>query len=80
MVALEVCYEKFLKLENEELIKYVMSMISEENIFDNKKFEFCKNIYEKREKLINKDLVDKLIEISKFEYENKFLTNSIGDS
>ena len=80
LVVLEVCYEKFLKLENEELIKYVMSMISEENIFDNKKFEFCKNIYEKREKLINKDLVDKLIEISKFEYENKFLTNSIGNS
>ena len=76
LVILEVCYQKIQKLEKEELIKYIMNMIREENIFNNEKFEKCKRIYEKKEKLINTFFVNKLIDISKFEYNNKYLLNS----
>ena len=76
LVILEFCHEKIFKLEQEELIKYIMNLITEENIFDNKNFEKCKRIYEKNEKLINDIFVDKLKKIASFEYQNKFLKNS----
>ena len=76
LVILEFCHEKIFKLEQEELIKYIMNLITEENIFDNKNFEKCKRIYEKNEKLINNIFVDKLKKIASFEYQNKFLKNS----
>ena len=53
-----------------------MNIISEEKVFDNKNFEKYKNIYEKNEKWLNKLFVDKLIEITEFEYKNNYLINS----
>ena len=69
-------YEKIKKLEKEELIKYIMDIITEENIFDNKNFEKCKNIYEKNEKWLTKFYIDKLIDITQFEYKNQYLIKS----
>ena len=73
LTVFELGYKKIITLEKEELIKYFMNIINEENLFDNKNFEKCKLIYEKYSKYINKYLVDKLIEIVQFEYENKYL-------
>ena len=73
---LEIGYEKIIKLEKEELIKYIMKIVSEENIFDNNNFEKCKLLYEKHEKIINEKFVEKLIEITKFENENNYLINN----
>ena len=76
MTILEIGYENIKKLEKEELIKYIMKIVNEENIFDNKNYEKCRIIYEKNEKIINENFVDKLIEITKFEYKNKYLIDS----
>ena len=69
-------YEKTLKLEKEESIKYIMNIINEENVFDNKNYEKCRKIYEEKEKIINEYFVDKLIEIVNFELKNKYLIDS----
>ena len=53
-----------------------MKIVNEENIFDNKNYEKCRIIYEKNEKIIKENFVDKLIEITKFEYKNKYLIDS----
>ena len=76
LTVLEIGYEKIIKLEKEELIKYIMKIVSEENIFDNNNFEKCKLLYEKHEKIINEKFVEKLIEIIKFENENNYLINN----
>ena len=76
LTILEIGYENIIKLEKEELIKYIMKIVNEENIFDNKNYEKCRIIYEKNEKIINETFVDKLIEITKFEYKNKYLIDS----
>ena len=76
LTILEIGYENIIKLEKEELIKYIMKIVNEENIFDNKNYEKCRIIYEKNEKIINENFVDKLIEITKFEYKNKYLIDS----
>ena len=76
LTILEIGYENIKKLEKEELIKYIMKIVNEENIFDNKNYEKCRIIYEKNEKIINETFVDKLIEITKFEYKNKYLIDS----
>ena len=73
LVVLEFCYDKIITLEKDDLIKYIMNIIKEEKIFDNKNFEKCKGIYEKNEKIIDNTFVNKLLEISRFEYQNKFL-------
>ena len=73
---LEIKKKKIIKLEKEELIKYIMKIVSEENIFDNNNFEKCKLLYEKHEKIINEQFVEKLIEITKFENENNYLINN----
>ena len=70
IVILELCKEKILSLDKDDLIKYIMNIISEEKIFDNTKFENCKNLFEKNEKFINEFFVDKLTEINKYEYKN----------
>ena len=72
IVILELCKEKILSLDKDDLIKYIMNIISEEKIFDNTKFENCKNLFEKNEKFINEFFVDKLTEINKYEYKNNF--------
>ena len=73
---IELSLEKMKTLEKEELIKYIMNIIPEEKVFDNKNFEKYKTIYEKNEKWLNKLFVDKLIEITEFEYlfniQNKY--------
>ena len=76
LTILEIGYENIKKLEKEELIKYIIKIVNEENIFDNKNYEKCRIIYEKNEKIINENFVDKLIEITKFEYKNKYLIDS----
>ena len=73
---IELSLEKMKTLEKEELIKYIMNIIPEEKVFDNKNFEKYKTIYEKNEKWLNKLFVDKLIEITEFEYKNNYLINS----
>ena len=73
LVILEFCYDKMKTLEKDDLIKYIMNIIKEEKIFDNNNFEKCKNMYEKNEKIINNIFVNKLLEITRFEYQNKFL-------
>ena len=73
LTILEIGYEKIIKLEKEELIKYIMTIVKEENIFDNNNFDKCKSIFEKYEKMINEDYVEKLMEIKDFEYKNKYL-------
>ena len=76
IVILEFCFEKAKSLEKEDLIKYIMKLIPEEKIFDNENFEKIKNLYEKNEKFITNTFVDKLIEVTQFEYKNEFLLNS----
>ena len=71
MAILEISYETIIKLEKEEFINCIMKIVDEEKIFDNKNFERCKIIYEKYEKVINEDYVEKLIEIAESEKENK---------
>ena len=73
LVVLEFCYDKIIALEKDDLIKYIMNIIKEEKIFDNNNFEKCKNIYEKNEKIINNTFFNKSLEITRFEYQNKFL-------
>ena len=73
---MEFCFEKAKSLEKEDLIKYIMKLIPEEKIFDNENFEKIKNLYEKNEKFITNTFVDKLIEVTQFEYKNEFLLNS----
>ena len=65
LVLMELAYEKIMKYKNEKLFSYVMNIINEENIFDNKNFEICKTIYLKNTKIINKSFIDKIIEIEK---------------
>ena len=76
LTVLKIGYEKIIRLEKEELIRYIMKIVAEENIFDNKNYEKCKEIYEKYEKVINEEFVEKIIEITKFENENNYLINN----
>ncbi len=76
LTILQFCYNEYILLEKEQLIKYIMNIIIDGNIFDNDNFEKCKNIFEKNEKIINEYLVDKILEITNYEYENKYLINS----
>ena len=71
LTILEIGYEKIITLEKEELIKYIMKIVNEEKIFDNSNYKKCRNLFEKYEKIIDEYYVDKLIELTKFEYENK---------
>ena len=76
LTILEIGYENIIKLEKDELIKYIMQIINAEKIFDNTNYEKCRKVFDKNEKYINQSLVDKLIEIVKFEYKNKYLIDS----
>ena len=76
LTILEIGYENIIKLEKDELIKYIMQIIHVEKIFDNANYEKCRKVFERNEKYINQYLVDKLIEIVKFEYKNKYLIDS----
>ena len=53
-----------------------MQIINIEKIFDNTNYEKCRKVFENNEKYINEHLVEKLIEIVKYEYKNKYLINS----
>ena len=65
---IELFDQKITQINNENLIYYIMNIFEEENIFDDENFEKCKNIFLKNENIINDDFINKLIDISKYEY------------
>ena len=69
LTILEIGYEKIITLEKEELIKYIMKIVYEEKIFDNSNYQKCRSLFEKYEKIIDEYYVNKLIELTKFEYK-----------
>ena len=74
---LDYCYDKIMSLEREQLIIYVMNIIEKEDILKNENFEKVKSLYLKNSKLLNEFFIDKLIEITKFEENNKYLNEII---
>ena len=74
---LEYGYDKIMTLEREQLIIYVMNIIEKEDILKNENFEKVKALYLKNSKLLNEFFIDKLIEITKFEENNKYLNEII---
>ena len=74
---LEYGYDKIMSLEREQLIIYVMNIIEKEDILKNENFEKVKSLYLKNSKLLNEFFIDKLIEITKFEENNKYLNEII---
>ena len=69
MMLMELSYEKIMTYKSDKLFSYVMNIIKEENIFDNKNFEKCQNTYLKNTKIINKNFIDKLIDIEKLNFQ-----------
>ena len=65
---IEFCYGKILDYNNEILINYMTNIYLEDKIFDNINYEKFREIYLKNEKIINEEFINRLIDISKFEY------------
>ena len=65
---IEFCYDKILEYNNEILINYMTNIYLEDKIFDNINYEKFREIYLKNEKIINEEFINRLIDISKFEY------------
>ena len=74
---LEYGYDKIMNLEREKLIIYVMNILENEDILKNENFEKVKALYLKNSKLLNEFFIDKLIEVTKFEENNKYLNEII---
>ena len=68
---IELFDQKITQINNENLICYIMNIFEEEKIFDDENFEKCRDVYLKNETIINDDFINKLIDISKYEYCHK---------
>ena len=68
---IELCYQNICNLNKDKLMAYIMNIFDEENIFSNEKYEKCRDIYLKNEEIINDEFINKLIDISKYEYYHK---------
>ena len=80
---LEYCYEKIMILEKDKLLTYLMNILENEEILKNENFEKAKELYLKNSILINEFFIENLIEITKFEENNKYLNEAldvIGDN
>jgi len=75
---LEYCYEKLMILEKDKLISYVMNLMEREDILKNENFDKIKQLFLKNAILINEFFIEKLIEITKFEEEKKYLNENIN--
>ena len=75
---IEYCYNKIMALEKENLMTYVMNILNKEEILKNENYEKAKALYLKNSILINEFFIEKLIEISKFEENNKYLNDAIN--
>ena len=73
---LEYGYDKIMALEKDKLNSFVINILDNEEILKNENYEKIKNLYLKNSKIINKFFIEKLIDITKFEENNKF-TNEI---
>ncbi len=71
LMIMQFSYDKIIKYEKDKLITFMINIVTEEKIFDEKNFEACKSIYLKNTKYIEENFVDVLIDIKKFEYNNK---------
>jgi hypothetical protein len=70
LMIMQFSYDKIIKYEKDKLITFMINIVTEEKIFDEKNFEACKSIYLKNTKYIEENFVDVLIDIKKFEYNN----------
>ena len=80
---IEYCYDKIMSLEKENLMTYVMNILNKEEILKDENYEIAKELYLKNSILINEFFIEKLIEITKFEENNKFFneaSNLLEDS
>ena len=68
LMLIDYCYEKIMEYSKETLVDYVMNIIETENIFDNKNYKKCKDIFLKNENIVNDDFIKILLDICKFEY------------
>ena len=75
---LEYCYEKIMILEKDKLISYVMNLMEREDILKNENFDRIKQLYLKNAILINEFFIEKLIEITKFEEQKRYLNENIN--
>ena len=75
---LEYCYEKIMILEKDKLISYVMNLMEREEILKNENFDRIKQLYLKNAILINEFFIEKLIEITKFEEQKRYLNENIN--
>ena len=73
---IEYCYDKIMSLEKENLMTYVMNILNKEEILKDENYEIAKELYLKNSILINEFFIEKLIEITKFEENNKFFNES----
>ena len=68
------CHTKqILKLEQEELMRFVTNNSHCQSIFKNENFEKIKKYYEICSEIINESLINKLIKITNYENENPYL-------
>ena len=74
----EYSYDKIMSLETDKLISYVINIVKNEGILENENFEKVKEVYLKNSKYINEFFIEKLVEITKFEENNKYLNETIN--
>ena len=65
-------------LEKDKLISYVMNLMEREDILKNENFDTIKQLYLKNAILINEFFIEKLIEITKFEEQKRYLNENIN--
>ena len=73
LTLLEYCYEKIMALEKDKLLTYLMNILDNEKILENDNYDLVKELYLKNSILINEYFFGKLLEITTFEENNKYL-------
>ena len=69
-------FDKIMKIEEENLINFMIKGICEEDIVKNENFDKIKKLYEKNSEKINELLIRKLVKITRYENVNSFLKNN----
>ena len=73
---LEYCYDKLLIFDNEKLIFYITNILDHEDIIKNENFAKIKKLYMKNNKIINEFSINAIIDIIRYEENNKYLTET----
>ena len=67
-------FNKIMKIEGDKLINYMIKTICEEDIVKNENFNKIKELYEENSEKINELLINKLVKITRYENNHKYLT------